>query len=153
MKRDGTIIERIVPKGWSTQVSAPLVPSLEMLPEVYNKLRQNRGAEAVGITPDSKYMFMAMLNALRNPDKTMDNWRQVRIIKFELATLNPVAEFVYVLENAKQFKELAQGDIVISDIVVVNENTLLIDERDKFSGERFRHWQHEAGKWYTSVDV
>jgi hypothetical protein len=136
VKRDGTIIERIVPKGWTSQASAPLVPSREMLPEVYNKLRQNRGAEAVGITPDGKYMFMAMQNALRNPDKAMDNSRQVRIIKFDLATLNPVAEFVYVLEDAKQFKDLAQGDIVISDMVVVNENTLLIDERDKFSGDK-----------------
>ncbi len=136
VKRDGTIIERIVPKGWSSQVAASLVPSRETLPEVYNKLRQNRGAEAVGITPDGKYMFMAMQNALRNPDKAMDNSRQVRIIKFELATLNPVAEFVYVLEDAKQFKELTQGDIVISDMVVVNENTLLIDERDKFSGDK-----------------
>ncbi|WNR45304.1 esterase-like activity of phytase family protein [Paenibacillus roseipurpureus] len=135
-KRDGTIIERIVPKGWSNQVSAPLVPSREKLPEVYNKLRQNRGAEAVGITPDGKYMFMAMQNALRNPDKAMDNSRQVRIMKIELATLNPVAEFVYALEDAKQFKELAQSDIVISDLVVVNENTLLIDERDKFSGDK-----------------
>ncbi|CAN7275251.1 esterase-like activity of phytase family protein [Paenibacillus sp. LjRoot153] len=136
VKRDGTIIERIVPKGWSSQVAASLVPSRETLPEMYNKLRQNRGAEAVGITPDGKYMFMAMQNALRNPDKAMDNSRQVRIIKFELATLNPIAEFVYVLEDAKQFKELTQGDIVISDMVVVNENTLLIDERDKFSGDK-----------------
>ncbi|KRF08067.1 copper amine oxidase [Paenibacillus sp. Soil766] len=136
VKRDGTIIERIVPKGWSSQTSASLVPSRETLPEVYNKLRQNRGAEAVGITPDGKYMFMAMQNALRSPDKTMDNSRQVRIIKFDLATLNPVAEFVYVLEDAKQFKDLTQADIVISDMVVVNENTLLIDERDKFSGDK-----------------
>ncbi|MDD9268508.1 esterase-like activity of phytase family protein [Paenibacillus sp. GCM10023248] len=136
VKRDGTIIERIVPKGWSAQAATPLVPAHENLPDVYNKLRQNRGAEAVGITPDGKYMFMAMQNALRNPDKAMDNSRQVRIIKFDLTTLQPVAEFAYMLENASQFKNLAQGDIVISDMVAVNENTLLIDERDKFSGDK-----------------
>lgn len=136
VKRDGTIIERIVPKGWAAQLSTPLVPAREMLPAVYNKLRQNRGAESVGITPDGKYMFMAMQNALRNPDKSMDNSRQVRIMKFDLATLKPVAEYAYILEDATQFKDLAQSDIVISDMVAVNENTLLIDERDKFSGDK-----------------
>ncbi|PWV98557.1 phytase-like protein with esterase activity [Paenibacillus cellulosilyticus] len=136
VKRDGTLIERIVPQGWASQVETPLVPARETLPAVYNKLRQNRGAEAVGITQDGKYMFMAMQNALRNPDKTMDNSRQVRIIKFDLSTLKPIAEFVYQLEDASQFKDLVQGDIVVSDLVVVNDHTLLIDERDKFSGDK-----------------
>ncbi|WP_442601838.1 esterase-like activity of phytase family protein [Paenibacillus sp. KN14-4R] len=136
VKRDGTIIERIVPKGWAAQVSTPLVPAREVLPAVYNKLRQNRGAEAISITPDGKYMFMAMQSPLRNPNKDTDNSRQLRIIKFDLAKLQPVSEFVYVTEDAKQFKGLNQGDIVISDMVAVSENTLLIDERDKNTGDK-----------------
>ncbi len=135
-KRDGTIIERIVPQGWAAQVETPLVPAREALPAVYDKLRQNRGAEAVGITPDGKYMFMAMQSPLRNPDKSTDNARQLRIIKIDLAALKPVAEFAYVAEDAAQFKGLKQGDIVISDLVAVNENTLLIDERDKNAGDK-----------------
>ncbi|CAG7615520.1 esterase-like activity of phytase family protein [Paenibacillus allorhizosphaerae] len=134
VKRDGTLIERIVPKGWAAQVDTPLVPAREMLPAVYNKLRQNRGAEAVGITPDGKYMFMAMQSPLRNPNKDTDQSRQLRIIKFDLAALAPVAEFAYIAEDAKQFKGLKQADIVISDLVAVNENVLLIDERDKNAG-------------------
>lgn len=136
VKRDGTIIERIVPKGWAAQVGTPLVPAKEMLPTVYNKLRQNRGAEAVGITPDGKYMFMAMQSPLRSPDKSTDNSRQLRIMKFDLATLEPVAEYAYVAEDAKQFNDLKQSDIVISDMVALNENTLLIDERDKNAGDK-----------------
>lgn len=136
MKRDGTIIERIVPKGWAAQVSTPLVPAREVLPSEYNKLRQNRGAEGVGITPDGKYMFMSMQSPLRNPDKSTDNSRQLRIIKFDLSTLQPVAEYVYVTEDAKQFTGLDQADIVISDVVAINENTLLIDERDKNAGDK-----------------
>ncbi|WP_040950870.1 esterase-like activity of phytase family protein [Gorillibacterium massiliense] len=136
VKRDGTILERIVPKGWASQASADLVPSRETLPAVYNKLRQNRGAESVGITPDGKYMFMAMQNALRNPDKKMDNSRQVRIIKFDLTTLKPVAEYAYLLEDTTEYTNLVQGDIVVSDMVAVNDHTLLIDERDKFPGDK-----------------
>ncbi|KIL41214.1 copper amine oxidase domain-containing protein [Gordoniibacillus kamchatkensis] len=136
VKRDGTLIERIVPKGWAAQVSTPLVPARETLPAVYNKLRQNRGAEAVSITPDGKYMFMAMQSPLRNPGKETDNSRQLRIIKFDLATLQPMAEFAYLTEDAKQFTDLQQSDIVISDMVAVNESTLLIDERDKNAGDK-----------------
>ncbi|TNJ64954.1 esterase-like activity of phytase family protein [Paenibacillus hemerocallicola] len=135
VKRDGTLIERIVPKGWTAQAATPLVTAHEALPAAYNKLRQNRGAEAVGITPDGGYMFMAMQSPLRNPNKDTDNSRQLRIIKFDLATLKPVAEFAYVAEDANQFKGLKQGDIVISDLVAVNENVLLIDERDKNAGD------------------
>lgn len=136
VKRDGTLIERIVPKGWSAQVSTPLVPARETLPAVYNKLRQNRGAEAVGITPDGRYMFTAMQSPLRSPNKESDNSRQLRIVKFNLETLEPVAEFAYLAEDAKGFKGLKQSDIVISDLVVVDENTLLIDERDKNAGDK-----------------
>ncbi|TMV50607.1 esterase-like activity of phytase family protein [Paenibacillus mesophilus] len=135
-KRDGTLIERIVPKGWASQATTPLVPAREVLPAAYNKLRQNRGAEAVGITPDGKYIFMAMQSPLRNPNKDTDNSRQLRIIKFDLATLQPVAEFVYIAEDANAFKGLKQADIVISDMVAVNENLLLIDERDKNAGDK-----------------
>jgi len=136
VKRDGTIIERIVPKGWAKQVSTPLVPAREVLPPVYNQLRQNRGAEAVGITPDGSYLFMAMQSPLRNPDKSTDHSRQLRIIKIELSTLKPVAEYAYLAENAKAFKNLKQSDIVISDLIAINEHTLLIDERDKDAGDK-----------------
>ncbi|GAA4726246.1 esterase-like activity of phytase family protein [Brevibacillus fulvus] len=135
VKRDGTIIERIVPKGWASQVSTPLVPAREVLPAVYNQLRQNRGAESVGITPDGKFMFMAMQSPLRNPDKSTDNSRQLRIIKIDLQTLQPVAAYVYLTEDASQFSGLKQSDIVISDLLAVNEHTLLIDERDKNAGD------------------
>ncbi|WP_281884638.1 esterase-like activity of phytase family protein [Paenibacillus sp. YYML68] len=136
VKRDGTIIERIVPKGWAAQVATPLVPARETLPEAYNKLRMNRGAESVSITPDGKYMFMAMQSPLRNPDKATDNSRQIRIVKFDLKTLEAQAEFVYVTENAKSFKDLIQADIVLSDMIALDENTLLIDERDKYAGDK-----------------
>ncbi|WP_284645948.1 esterase-like activity of phytase family protein [Paenibacillus silviterrae] len=136
VKRDGTIIERIVPQGWAAQASTPLMKIHEELPAVYNQLRQNRGAEAVGITPDGKFLFMAMQSPLRNPTKEMDQSRQIRLIKFDLETLKPVAEFAYVAEDARQFKDLKQADIVISDLVVVHENLLLIDERDKNAGDK-----------------
>ncbi|MNR12602.1 hypothetical protein D3C85_1289680 [compost metagenome] len=79
---------------------------------------------------------MAMQSPLRNPDKNVDNSRALRILKLDLATLQPVAEYAYMAEDAKQFKDLKQSDIVISDLNVINENTLLIDERDKNAGDK-----------------
>lgn len=153
VKRDGTIIERIVPNGWTSKISTPLVPAIETLPAIYNKLRSNRGAEAVSITPDSKYMFMAMQSPLRNPDKSVDSSRQLRIIKFDLNTLKPVAEFCYVTEDAKNYTGLSQADIVISDLVAVNENLLLVDERDKNAGEKAQLKKIFAADLSTATNI
>lgn len=135
VKRDGTMLQRIAPKGISAELNTAALPLKDNLPAVYLTRRQNRGAEAVGITPDGKWMFMAMQSPLRNPDKNVDNSRTLRILKIDLSTLKPVAEYAYITEDANQFKDLKQSDIVISDMFVVNENTLLIDERDKNAGD------------------
>lgn len=135
VKRDGTLLQRLAPKGISSELNTSALPLKENLPAVYLNRRQNRGAEAIGITPDGKYMFMAMQSPLRNPDKSVDNSRTLRILKFDLSTLKPVAEYAYITEDAGQYKDLKQADIVISDMFVVNEHTILIDERDKNAGE------------------
>ncbi|SDD16938.1 Copper amine oxidase N-terminal domain-containing protein [Paenibacillus sp. UNCCL117] len=135
VKRDGTIIQRIVPAGMKELLDSPAVPLVDTIPAAYLNRRSNRGMEAVGITPDGKWMFAAMQSPLRNPDKKTDNSRVLRILKFDLSTLKPVAEYAYVSEDAGQFQKLAQADIVISDLIAVNETTLLVDERDKNAGE------------------
>lgn len=135
VKRDGTLLQRIAPKGIDPALNTALLPLKDNLPAAYLNRRQNRGAEAVGITPDGKWMFMAMQSPLRNPDKSVDNSRTLRILQIDLATLKPVAEYAYITEDAGQYKDLKQSDIVISDLVAVNEHTLLIDERDKNAGD------------------
>ncbi|MGN7168308.1 esterase-like activity of phytase family protein [Paenibacillus cellulositrophicus] len=135
VKRDGTLVQRLAPQGISSELNTAALPLKDTLPAVYLDRRQNRGAEAVGITPDGKWMFMAMQSPLRNPDKSVDNSRALRILKIDLATLKPVAEYAYLTEDAGQFKDLKQSDIVISDLNVIDENTLLIDERDKNAGD------------------
>ncbi|OPA81082.1 copper amine oxidase [Paenibacillus selenitireducens] len=136
VKKDGTILQRLVPQGMSAMLNSPAVPLKEVLPASYLNRRQNRGMEAISITPDGKWMFAAMQSPLRNPDKSVDNSRNLRILKIDMATLKPVAEFVYVTENASQFKDLKQSDIVISDLFAINDHMLLIDERDKNAGTK-----------------
>lgn len=136
VKRDGTILQRLVPKGMAAMMDSKLVPLKEVFPASYLNRRQNRGMEAVSITPDGKWMFAAMQSPLRNPDKSADNSRSLRILKIELSTPKPVAEYAYATDDAKLFKDLKQADIVISDLFAVNENTLLIDERDKNAGSK-----------------
>ncbi|MBP2001555.1 hypothetical protein J2Z69_002600 [Paenibacillus shirakamiensis] len=136
VSRDGTLLQRLAPKGIGTELNTSALPLKENLPASYLNRRQNRGAEAVGITPDGKWLFTAMQSPLRNPDKSTDNSRALRILKIDLATLQPVAEYVYLTEDAKSYKDLKQSDIVISDLNVINENMLLIDERDKNAGDK-----------------
>ncbi|MGE5701204.1 MAG: esterase-like activity of phytase family protein, partial [Clostridia bacterium] len=115
---------------------APLVPVEDVLPAVYSKRNMNRGFEGVTITPDGKWMFAAVQSPLANPDaKTAKASRVLRIIKIDLKTGEPAAEFAYLANDAKKFKGVEQYDIVISDLHAINEHTLLVDERDKNAGE------------------
>lgn len=153
VKKDGTILQRLVPKGMSTMLKSPAVPLKEVLPASYLNRRQNRGIEAVSITPDGKWMFAAMQSPLRNPDKSVDNSRNLRILKIDMATLKPVAEYAYITEDALQFKDLKQSDIVISDLFAVNEHTLLIDERDKNTGNKAQLKQIYATDLSTATNI
>ncbi|MET3290446.1 UNVERIFIED_CONTAM: hypothetical protein ABID98_003016 [Brevibacillus sp. OAP136] len=137
VKRDGTIIQRLIPRGekeWFA--NAPLVPIKDVLPAIYSKRNQNRGFEGVSITPDGKWMFAAVQSPLANPDaKAAKASRVLRIIKIDLKTGKPIAEFAYLTTDAAQLKGVQQYDIVISDLHAINENTLLVDERDKNAGK------------------
>ncbi|MBM7868322.1 esterase-like activity of phytase family protein [Heliobacterium gestii] len=134
VKRDGTLLQRLVPAGDAAKLNSPEVPLKETIPAVYAKRNINRGFEGVSITPDGKWMFAVIQNPPMNPDKETRKSRAYRILKLNAATGQAVGEFAYLADDAKSFKGLKQFDIVLSDIVAVNEHRVLVDERDKNAG-------------------
>ncbi len=136
VKRDGTIIQRLMPAGMAKQFEgASYVYVRDMLPAVYAKRIPNRGFEGVAITPDGKWMYAVVQNALANPDlDTGKKSRTMRIIKIDLKQMKVVGEYAYLADSAKAYEGLKQFDIVVSDLYAVNEHTLLVDERDKYAG-------------------
>ncbi|MEO1126669.1 MAG: phytase [Cyanobacteria bacterium J06639_16] len=63
-------------------------------------IRNNAAFESLTITPDQRFLYTATENALfqDGPEATLDNGSLSRILKYDLSTGEPVAEFVYEVD-------------------------------------------------------
>ncbi|MCD9021407.1 esterase-like activity of phytase family protein [Cohnella sp. NL03-T5] len=135
IKRDGTLLGRYVPFGDKEKLKGAQTPIYEAIPAIYSKRIVNRGFEGVTISPDGKFLYASIQSPMAVPDKaTGEASRNLRILKMDLSTKQIVGEFVYAAEDAKSFVNVAQKDVVISDLHALAADVLLVDERDKNEG-------------------
>lgn len=132
--RDGTLIKRLVPAGIESQLAVPYVVG-SLSPWLASRPK-NRGFEGVGITPDGRYMFAAVQGGLYLPDKaTGDSSRVRRLVKVDLATDAQVGEYLYLVEDAASFDvPIAQSDMSLSDLTAIDDDRVMVIERDKNAG-------------------
>jgi predicted extracellular nuclease len=102
--------------------------------------QENRGYEGLAISPDGTKLFAVFQDPL--VDEGGRNSRNVRIVRYDIATGQSDAQYVYQLEaiadinnripgTANDFAANAQGrNIGISSLVAVNDHQLLVVERD-----------------------
>jgi hypothetical protein len=128
---DGTIQRRLIPQGQASYFAgAPYIPISDTLPAVFATRVQNRGFESVTITPSGNYMYTAIQSPLANPTSSVTSTARVlRILKIDLHNLRTVAEYAYLTPDGKPLG-LSQSNIFISDMFAIDDNTLLVDERD-----------------------
>ena len=128
--RDGTILRRLVPQGEASLfANAPNIPIQDTLPAIFSKRVQNKGLEGIAITPNGQYMYAAMQGPLANPVDTTS--RVLRIVQIDLQTLTTIAEFAYLTPDGSLFTPpVDQNKIFISDMFALDDNNLLVDERD-----------------------
>jgi 3-phytase/alkaline phosphatase D len=84
-------------------------------------IRENKGFESLTVTPDQKFLFTATEAALEQdgPAPTSQDATVSRILKFDLTTNLPGAEYVYKTDAANG----------VSEILAVDNDTLLVLER------------------------
>ncbi|MBO9596374.1 MAG: esterase-like activity of phytase family protein, partial [Cohnella sp.] len=115
---------------------------VEAFPAVFSSRQPNRGMEGAALSPDGRYLFAAIQSPMVNPlpsDPTKApavnvKSRAARVVKVDLKAEGgpaPVAEFLYVLDGTYDGKNQASN--YISDMVAVDDNTILFDERDAFN--------------------
>ncbi|MFM9888828.1 MAG: esterase-like activity of phytase family protein [Burkholderiales bacterium] len=105
--------------------------------------QDNRGFEGLAMTPDGKTLYAVLQDPLVNEGSSNDGRRSrnVRIVGFDVATGLPTKQFVYQLESiadinarspaANAFSATNQGrSIGLSAIIAINQNELLVLERD-----------------------
>ena len=97
-------------------------------------IRNNQAFESLTITPDQRFLYTALENALYQdgPAAGLENQSLARIIKYDLATGQPVEEFVYVIDQVAEAPEPANGFNVnglVELLAIDNNGTLLALER------------------------
>ncbi|MBO0664194.1 esterase-like activity of phytase family protein [Jiella sp. MQZ9-1] len=133
---DGTVIERLVPKGLEGDYKSASFPVKGVLPPLVMKRHLNRGIESIGVSPDGSMLYFALQSPLDNPDsKAYKASRLIRLFKFDPKTEAVVGEYAYELDEPSSFKAdnakkvPAQSAVKVSEMAAIGPDQLLILER------------------------
>ncbi len=146
---DGRILERVVPVGMEVDLAMARYKVTGLLPAVFARRKLNRGAESLGLSPDGKFLYLAMQSPLANPDIDAHLMsRNDRLLKLSLkadGTIDKVeGEYVYRLDTPDKYGDLTamtgdfikeplsfrgQADVKVSEILAVGTDDLVVLER------------------------
>ena len=130
---DGRIQTRLVPAGTDKDFEKANYKVVGDLPAIFAKRQANRGIESVAISPDEKSLYTIMQNPLANPDAaTYKKAKNARILKLDRATMKPVGEYVYQLDDPQSFRNdpsNKQNAPRISEMLALGTDRLLVLER------------------------
>ncbi|GAB4371730.1 MAG: hypothetical protein Kow00121_13510 [Elainellaceae cyanobacterium] len=131
---NGVLIDRFVPQGTAALAEQPEgTYGSETLPAEYATRRDNRGFEAMALDTDTGILYAFIQTPLANPDRdASDSSDVIRMLGIDPATGEPVAEYVYLLEDA----EARPGGRVdkMGDAVYAGDGTFYTVERDSEFG-------------------
>ena len=130
---DGRMMARHVPAGTEADYAGAPYDMAGSLPAILARREANRGIEAVAVSPDERFLYFIMQNPLANPDSAaFRQARNTRLFKIERATMKPVGEFVYVLDDPQSFRRdpsSKPSDPRISELMAVGLDRLIVLER------------------------
>jgi hypothetical protein len=140
---EGRVRLRLVPKG--TSLDGASYPIRASLPPIAARRHLNRGFEAVAISPDERWLFVAFQSPLDHPDATAhETARHVRIWRLDAATLEVDAQYAYPLDPPARFlRDLEEGpleleDLKLCELACAGEDSLLVLERATLSSKIYR---------------
>jgi hypothetical protein len=128
----GKVLARYIPEG--VELPGAGYPIEDTLPAIYAMRKINRGFEGLALSGDGHTLYAVLQSPLLNPDKdTGEKSRIGRILALDVASGQPVAEYVYQFEDAHGFDcgpaDCKKKDMKISGLVWLDETTLLALER------------------------
>lgn len=130
---DGKLLERHVPKGTEGDFAGAPYKTVGSLPAIIAKRQANRGIEAMGISPDERFLYFIMQNPLANPDTAaFQQARNTRLFKLNRATMKVVGEYVYALDDPMTFRRdpsKKPSDPRISEMMAIGLDRLIVLER------------------------
>ena len=141
--REGRIVARIVPERVALP-GAPY-PVRALLPPIAARRHLNRGFEALALSEDEKWLFLAFQSPLAHPDVAAhEQGRHVRIWRLDAETSAVAAQYIYPLDAPETFiRDASNGrvdwnDIKVSELAWMGPNRLLALERATRSTKIYR---------------
>ena len=133
---DGGVIARWVPSGSESLFAGADYPVLGALPAIAARRQINRGFEALALSEDGAWLYLAFQSPLAHPDeKAHRKARHVRIWKLDTKTGAVAAQYLYPLDAPETFRrdvalgKVDKSDIKVSELVLLGPDRLLILER------------------------
>jgi hypothetical protein len=140
---DGRVLKRLVPEG--TRLDGAAYPVEARLPAIAARRQINRGFEAIALSPDSKWLFLAFQSPLAHPDeRAHEQGRHIRLWRLDSASGEVVAQYLYPLDPPDSFrrdgagKGLERKDIKVSELCPVGADSLLVLERGSETTKIYR---------------
>lgn len=122
----GKVLLRLVPEGTLTGIET--ITTLDVLPRVLAKRRNNRGLEGIAASPDG-ILYASMQRPLNNPNRAAaDANGNVRILAINLKTLFNGSPEPLVRQYLYQ-APAGNGNVTLSDLFSTGATKLLVPER------------------------
>ncbi|WP_158266382.1 esterase-like activity of phytase family protein [Allosphingosinicella deserti] len=139
----GDVIARFVPAN--VPLGGARYPVRPILPAIASRRQINRGFEAIAVSADGAFLFLAFQSPLAHPDpQTHAAARHVRLWKLDAATLRVRAQYLYPLDPPESFlrdardEAIGWSDLKVSELVWLGEDSLLVLERASRTTKLYR---------------
>jgi hypothetical protein len=140
---EGRVLKRLVPEG--TKLDGAAYPVEACLPAIAARRQLNRGFEAIALSADGQWLFVAFQSPLAHPDEAAhERARHVRLWRLDSATGEFAAQYLYPLDPPKAFRRdrergpLKRSDLKISELCPVGRDSLLVLERGSETTKIYR---------------
>ncbi len=140
---EGRVLKRLVPEG--TKLDGAAYPVEACLPAIAARRQLNRGFEAIALSADGKWLFVAFQSPLAHPDEAAhERARHVRLWRLDSATGAFAAQYLYPLDPPRAFRRdrergpLKRSDLKISELCCVGMDSLLVLERGSETTKIYR---------------
>jgi len=148
LNSNGRVLDRYVPENSPLATVLANTPNYRVkkyLPRILNTRRQNRGFEGLALTPDERTLFVAMQSPLDYPTTTIGRAsRNVRILRFDIASERVTGEFVYYFDEVCAFLRqpagcaVVPGEMKISGLDAISATSFLVLERTDTAAKIYR---------------
>ena len=126
---EGQVLQRWVPKGLEKALKAADYVVKGVLPAIALRRRINRGFEALAVSPDERWLYVAFQSPLAHPGVgAFNHGRHVRIWKLDALSGAVAAQFLYPLDDPASFRgDEKAGDVELTDVKVCEAATTGLD--------------------------